>query len=164
MRALLFVLITALVSCGDNNAGNSNSQQNEANSLAAVKQVTARESQRFIQWLDEEYAEEVDFSPLLKTRQGDKSAHGELDDVSEAALDTRLEWRRASVAEMRSSFDRGQLDKQGQLSWVGSMGIHADRCAAQQTYSSPSLYLRSQWATVNTSKQPDQLSGCRRCK
>ena len=116
MRALLFVLITALVSCGDNNVGNLNSQQNEADSLAATEKVTARESQRFIEWLDEEYAKEVDFSPLLKTRQGNKSAHGELDDVSEVALDTRLEWRRASVAEMRRSFDRSQLDKQGQLS------------------------------------------------
>jgi len=110
MRALLFVLITTLVSCSDDNAGNSISQQSEANSLAI-------ESQRFIEWLDEEYAEEIDFSPLLKTRQGNKSSHGELDDVSEAALDTRLEWRRGSVAEMRNSFDRDQLDKQGQLSW-----------------------------------------------
>ena len=117
MRAFLFILITALVSCGDNNVGSLNSQQSETDSLAAVDPMTARESQRFIQWLDEEYTEEVDFSPLLKTRQGDKSAHGELDDVSEAALDARLEWRRASVAEMRSSFERSLLDKQGQLSW-----------------------------------------------
>ncbi|PCI80605.1 MAG: DUF885 domain-containing protein [SAR86 cluster bacterium] len=117
MRALLSVLITVLVSCSDNNVSSSSSQPSEANSLASVEQLTANESLRFMEWLDEEYAEEVDFSPLLKTRQGDKSAHGELDDVSEVALDARLEWRRTSVAEMRSSFDRDQLDKQGQLSW-----------------------------------------------
>ncbi|MBL4572102.1 MAG: DUF885 domain-containing protein [Gammaproteobacteria bacterium] len=117
MRAILFVLLTALVSCSDNTTGNSSSQQSEATNLADAEQVVAAESQRFIEWLDEEYAEEVDFSPLLKTRQGDKSAHGTLDDVSEAVLDSRLAWRRGSVSEMRSSFDRDQLDNQGQLSW-----------------------------------------------
>ena len=91
MRAFLFILITTLVSCGDNKVGSLNSQQSETDSLAAVEPMTARESQRFSQWLDEEDTEEIDFSPLLKTRQGDKSAHGELDDVSEAALDARLE-------------------------------------------------------------------------
>lgn len=113
MRLILIVLVLLIGSCSDNNVGSS-TQTIEA---AQATDTTVRESQRFIEWLDAEYAEELEFSPLLKTRQGDKSAHGELDDVSEAALDAQLEWRRVSVAEMHASFDREQLDKQGKLSW-----------------------------------------------
>lgn len=118
MRPLLLSLIILLASCGENSVSNSNVQpNNNIRSVSNVSETVARESQRFIEWLDAQYSEELDFSPLLKTRQGDKSAHGELDDVSEAALDARLDWRRGSIAEMRSSFDREQLDKQGKLSW-----------------------------------------------
>ncbi|MDA7692403.1 DUF885 domain-containing protein, partial [Gammaproteobacteria bacterium] len=81
----------------------------------------ANESQRLTEWLDAEYAHELDFSPLAKTRLGDKSAHGELDDVSEAASDAQLEWRRDSVARLRSEFDYAQLDDEAKRSfdlWV----------------------------------------------
>ena len=81
----------------------------------------ANESQRLTEWLDAEYAQELDFSPLAKTRLGDKSAHGELDDVSEAASDAQLEWRRDSVARLRSEFDYVQLNDESKRSfdlWV----------------------------------------------
>ncbi len=116
MRPLLILLMLVVAGCSENSS-NSNTQANDTAQASPLTDATARESQRFIEWLDGEYAKELDFSPLLKTRQGDKSAHGELDDVSEAALDTQLQWRRASVAQMRTRFDREQLDKQGKLSW-----------------------------------------------
>jgi len=81
----------------------------------------ANESQRLTEWLDAEYAHELDFSPLAKTRLGDKTAHGELDDVSEAASDAQLEWRRDSVARLRSEFDYVQLNDEAKRSfdlWV----------------------------------------------
>ena len=81
----------------------------------------ANESQRLTEWLDAEYAQELDFSPLANTRLGDKSAHGELDDVSEAASDAQLEWRRDSVARLRSEFDYVQLNDEAKRSfdlWV----------------------------------------------
>jgi uncharacterized protein (DUF885 family) len=71
----------------------------------------------FNKWLDSEYATELDFRPLTKTAQGIKSDYGELDDVSEQALDRRLAWRSDSVARMQSQFDRSELDVEGQLSW-----------------------------------------------
>ena len=88
-------------------------------SVASMNQ--ANESLRLAEWLDAEYAHELDFSPLAKTRLGDKSAHGELDDVSEAASDARLEWRRDSVARLRSEFDYAQLNDEAKRSfdlWV----------------------------------------------
>lgn len=118
MRLLIIVLIPLLIiGCNDNNPASLSESQPPANEASISQEIIARESQRFLVWLDTEYAEELDFSPLNKTRQGDKSAHGQLDDVSEAALDEQLQWRRDSIAEMRSSFDREQLDMQGQLSW-----------------------------------------------
>jgi len=116
MRPLLFSLLFFLVACSENEVGSSPAIESEVSNVA-LEQSSTSENQRFIEWLDIQYQEEVDFSPLLKTRQGDKSANGELDDVSEAALDARLAWRRASVAEMESSFDRERLDRQGRLSW-----------------------------------------------
>jgi len=88
-------------------------------SVASMNQ--ANESQRLTEWLDAEYAHELDFSPLAKTRLGDKSAHGELDDVSEAASDAQLEWRRDSVTRLRSEFDYAQLNDEAKRSfdlWV----------------------------------------------
>lgn len=75
------------------------------------------ESQRLTAWLDAEYAHELDFSPLAKSRRGDKSAHGELDDVSEESLQARLEWRRESVSRLRSEFDYAALDAESQRSF-----------------------------------------------
>jgi len=115
MRSLIFLVAVLLVSCSENGGSGSISQSSDSASSSA--QTIERESQRFIEWLDAEYAEELDFSPLLKTRNGDKSAHGELDDVSLEALDAQLAWRQESVAEMRANFDRELLDKQGKLSW-----------------------------------------------
>jgi uncharacterized protein (DUF885 family) len=85
--------------------------------LPEPDQVELGESKRFNSWLDAEFAVEMNFSPLGKTRLGDKSDYGELDDVSEAALDRRWEWQRGSVARMGAEFDRDALDTQAQLSW-----------------------------------------------
>ncbi|GJM13254.1 MAG: hypothetical protein DHS20C12_16570 [Pseudohongiella sp.] len=117
MRPLLFSLIFLLMGCSENEPRNSTVQQPPSDSVVAIENSSLGENQRFIQWLDAEYAEELEFSPLTKTRQGDKSSHGELDDVSESALNARLQWRRDSVAQMHDDFDRDQLDKQGKLSW-----------------------------------------------
>ena len=83
----------------------------------AESQMASETSARLNAWLDAEYAAELDFSPLAKTRLGDKSAHGELDDVSEEAMQARLEWRRDSVARLQQEFDYEQLDAEAQRSY-----------------------------------------------
>ncbi len=117
MRPFIILISLLIVGCSDSDSIKPAQSESGASAESVADEILARESQRFIAWLDAEYAEELDFSPLNKTRQGDKSAHGQLDDVSEAALESQLQWRRDSVAEMRSNFDRELLDKQGQLSW-----------------------------------------------
>ncbi len=98
------------------------SSSTDADNTLAQPATTPQDSaqdqtSRFVAWLNTEFAEFTDFSPLAKTRMGDKSNYGDLDDVSEAALDQKLQWRRASVAQMQSEFDRDLLDTEAQLSW-----------------------------------------------
>jgi len=79
------------------------------------------EASQLITWLDDEFTHYLDFSPLAKTRLGDKSDYDKLDDVSIEMLDKRLQWRRESVRRMRSKFDRASLDEEGKRSfdlWV----------------------------------------------
>ena len=56
-------------------------------------------------WFDAQYEEELQMSPISLTVQGRKDMYGELDDMSEAAQDKHLDWRRKSVAEMKAKFD-----------------------------------------------------------
>lgn len=106
-RGLLFALGIAISACTPVDTGVTEEKD----------QPGLSESRRFNDWLDTEFAAEMDFSPLGKTRLGDKEDYGELDDVSEAALDRRVQWQRDSVARMAVEFDRGRLDVQAQLSW-----------------------------------------------
>ncbi|MFK7864515.1 MAG: DUF885 family protein [Pseudohongiellaceae bacterium] len=97
----------------------SESNNQASTGIAQVTGVSDRfsETQRFNDWLDSEYSVELDFRPLAKTGQGIKTNYGDLDDVSEQALDRRLAWKRDSVARMKSQFNREELDDEGQLSW-----------------------------------------------
>lgn len=76
------------------------------------------ETQRLNAWLDEEYAEQLESSPMTKTRLGDKSDYDMLDDFSVAAEQRDLEWLRESVAEMRAEFDVEKLNDDGKLSFA----------------------------------------------
>lgn len=82
-----------------------------------VLAIAVSESERLNVWLDQEFQENLDFSPQWRTRLGDKQDYDKLDDVSEAALDRGLEWRRESVAEMRASFDYEQLTPEAKTSY-----------------------------------------------
>ena len=75
------------------------------------------ESARLNRWLDDEFKAYLDFSPMSKTRLGDKSDYDKLDDPSDAAADRRLAWRRDSVARMQSKFERARLDEEAQRSF-----------------------------------------------
>lgn len=91
----------------------------------------AAESARLNAWLDEQYAQELDFSPMGKTMQGDKSDYDKLDDFSEAGLEQVLQWRRDSVAQLRANFDYALLDEEAKTSydiWVYALE-QAERAA-----------------------------------
>jgi uncharacterized protein (DUF885 family) len=68
-------------------------------------------------WLDEQYAEQLETSPMTKTALGDKTDYGQLDDFSLAAEQRDLEWLRESVTTMLSEFDYARLTDDGKLSY-----------------------------------------------
>src|SRR5690606_9569052 len=92
-----------------------------ASSAAAASTAAdeiARESARLNEWLDVQYEEGLDFSPLAKTQLGRKDDYDRIDDMSEAAGDVQLAWLRASVAEMERESDRERLDPEAQTSYA----------------------------------------------
>jgi uncharacterized protein (DUF885 family) len=111
MRKTFFLIVSVLLlSCSEQGS-------ESVSAVSNAGPTVAEQSARFIGWLDEQYTQELNFSPLTKTRLGDKSDYALLDDVSEAAEERQLQWRRDSVASMHESFAREQLDRQGQISW-----------------------------------------------
>lgn len=82
-----------------------------------VNDAAATETARLNVWFDEQYAEQLEFSPQTKTRLGDKSDYGSLNDYSIAGADAQLAWRRQSVASMQEDFDYDLLNDDGKLSY-----------------------------------------------
>ena len=62
--------------------------------------AAAGESDRLNSWFEAKFKEQLSFSPIQQTFLGGKS--GGIDDMSMAAQDKLLAWRRASVAELKS--------------------------------------------------------------
>ena len=118
MRLFLLSLILMLAACSEQEPN----QQSAAETNAAKIQSEAidpvsSETVRLNSWFDEQYAEQLDFSPQTKTRLGDKSDYDSLNDYSVAASDEQLRWRRQSVAAMQADFDYSLLNKDGKLSY-----------------------------------------------
>lgn len=119
---LVLLALTVLVGCGPTKP---TSQTSDG--------ATLSESQRLNQWLDGEFETYLDFSPMSKTRLGDKSDYDKLDDPSDAAADARLAWRRVSVASLKAEFDRDALEPEAKRSydlWVFML----DRAEASLPY------------------------------
>ena len=133
MRLFLFSLILMLAACSEQESNqqsvaetvNANDNEIQSDAIDSV----ALENARLNTWFDERYAEQLDFSPQTKTRLGDKSDYGILNDYSVAGSDERLRWRRKSVAAMQAEFDYSLLNEDGKLSY--DMWIYAlDRANA----------------------------------
>lgn len=77
----------------------------------------AKNSADLVAYLDAEYEEEVQQSPMEMTSQGRKDRYGELDDRTEAAMDARLAWRQESVRDMKAKFSPDALSEDARLSY-----------------------------------------------
>lgn len=75
------------------------------------------ETERLNSWLDEQYEEQLGFSPQTRSVLGDKTDYDQLNDATLEVQDRVLEWRRQSVAAMRSEFDYDELNEDGKLSY-----------------------------------------------
>ena len=107
MRVLFTAAVSLLVLAGCGNPA----------PAAPTPEAIAEASNAINTWFDAEYEEEVQLSPITLTFQGRKELYNQIDDFSEAAIDRKLEWRRASVAEMKEKFDPEMLDAEARTSF-----------------------------------------------
>lgn len=84
---------------------------------APTAEEIAKNSADLVAYLDAEYEEEVQQSPMEMTSQGRKDRYGELDDRTEAAMDARLAWRQESVRDMKAKFSPDTLSEDARLSY-----------------------------------------------
>ena len=108
---LTFALL--LVACGESPPTVTDAVTEPAPGPVAV----ISETERLNSWLDEQYEEQLEFSPQTRSVLGDKTDYDQLNDVTLEAQDRVLEWRRQSVAAMRSDFDYDALNDDGKLSY-----------------------------------------------
>lgn len=117
--ATALAAILALTGCA-NFAPQTEAPKAAAEAEAAVeKPVLSQEelSAKINAWFDEQYEEELQFSPIGMTFQGRKDRYGELGDFSVEGFMEQLEWKRASVAEMEATFDYDALSPADQISY-----------------------------------------------
>jgi uncharacterized protein (DUF885 family) len=75
------------------------------------------ESARLNAWFEEQFEEELAFSPIQQTFLGVTENNDQIDDFSLEAQREQLNWKRDSVAEMRTSFDYDQLNADAKISY-----------------------------------------------
>ncbi len=94
------------------------SSQEASTSTQDSTQVKAlSESARLNTWFDEQYEEELQFSPIELTFQGSKDRYSELDDFSLESARQQIEWKLASAGTLKQTFDYEALDPETQLSY-----------------------------------------------
>lgn len=104
----------ALAACGNGSPGGA---RPESAQTAPAGNAATSESERLTVWLDARFEESLDFSPLRKTSLGRKDDYDKIDDVSEAAGDAQLAWGRATVEELRRTFDYERLTPEAKTSY-----------------------------------------------
>lgn len=105
-------ILLLLVACGEPQPSTTDSRGE-----AQAEAVVANETESLNAWLDTQYEEQLGFSPETRTRLGDKTDYGKLDDYTLAGQLVELEWLRGSVGTMRQDFDYAALNADGKLSY-----------------------------------------------
>lgn len=75
------------------------------------------ETQRLNQWLDSRFEELLTRHPNWMTWLGRKDRYDEIDNYSEAAEDEELQWRAATVDELKSNFSYSELSEEARISY-----------------------------------------------
>jgi uncharacterized protein (DUF885 family) len=117
LRVLSALLLAAALACCGGRPPPTGAETARPNAAAPSAGVAASESDRLKTWLDARYEEELRFSPLFETILGRKTDYDKIDDVSEAANDAQLAWRRATVEDLERAFDYSKLTPEAKTSY-----------------------------------------------
>jgi uncharacterized protein (DUF885 family) len=115
--ALALALPLGLAACKQP-TGDTPSTETSAPAARTTEAVRQAETARLNAWFEEQYEEQLKFSPIRLTFLGRKELYDQIDDVSDAAIRKQLDWMEASVKEMETTFDHDKLDPEAQLSWA----------------------------------------------
>lgn len=109
-------LIAWVVSC---NTGPQTPSPNASEVSAVAPSVAEMEAEsvRLTEWLDARYEEQLEWSPMQKTRLGRKENYDEIDDMSEASEDAWYAWRGETVEVLRESFEYDLLTPEAKTSY-----------------------------------------------
>ena len=112
-----------------------------ADAQAPAEAAAQTEDSRLYAFLDSEFAEELRERPQLATQLGMKEGMDRLDDISDAAQLRRLEWRRSSVARMKSRFDRAKLSPAARTNFdIWALELDRAELAYRYRRYSPAFY------------------------
>ncbi len=91
------------------------SQERPADALSA--EAVAAETTRLNEWFEARHQELLQRSPITTTFLGRKDNYAAIDDMSEAAADEELAWRRRSVEQLRREFQYDLLTPEAKTSY-----------------------------------------------
>ncbi|PQA89162.1 DUF885 domain-containing protein [Hyphococcus luteus] len=114
MRFTILLAMGAALLAG---CGGQEPASHEPAAVETAANDVAAETERLNQWFAARYEEELDFSPITRTFQGDKKDYDKIDDMSEEGQDAQLEWRRETVEDLKANFDRAKLTPEAQTSY-----------------------------------------------
>ncbi|MCK7597888.1 DUF885 domain-containing protein [Microbulbifer sp. CAU 1566] len=128
MRKALLSLVIASVVAGCQKAEEPKQQNTQVDAGAAqVEQQVSEtasasaeqeaETKRLGEWFDSKYEEELQFSPIQLSYLGRKEQYDKIDDMTKAADERELAWKKATVEEMKSQFDYDKLTTEGKESY-----------------------------------------------
>ena len=120
MYKLLIILLAslALLSCDQSSEQKSADVTNDISSeTVAVSESDETVSQQLTTWLNEQYEQELMFSPITLTSLGRKELNNQIDDLSEQAEKDQATWKAESVNKMKAKFIYADLDAPAQLAY-----------------------------------------------
>ncbi len=112
--ASLFAI--ALAACGREETAPSTPQP-ETRESPVDPAAAQRESARLHDWLEAAFEEQIALSPMAQTSLGRKTDYDKWDQATDKAAADLSAWRKAKLAELRSSFDPAALDAGGKLNY-----------------------------------------------
>jgi uncharacterized protein (DUF885 family) len=118
--------------------------------LAAATPASAQEASaeardpRLKAWFDAKYEEQLQMSPLTLTGLGRKDRYGEIDDFSLAAADAQLAWQKATVEELKRTFEYASLSPSDKLSYDIWISTYEQAAAARRFRDSNYVFTQMQ--------------------
>ncbi|XOV80634.1 MAG: DUF885 family protein [Aestuariibacter sp.] len=122
LTLLSSMIALTLMGCGDNKSTTEQVNQTAAQAEQAAKTTYSAadieaETARLNEWFETKYEEDIMRSPIQLAFLGRTERQGEIDQMSEAALEENLAFTRANLEELKSNFDYNKLTDDAKISY-----------------------------------------------